>query len=142
MRFSRCLSYLSTTLAVHSDSIGSFWNLLFATRKVWVYNCSQIPFLSVQHISGRLIFVRCAQCFLKERRRHKLLAGIRGLAPPRNYLDFYSLKSPFLSYRVIQMGYWPDVNLESVLTIKDIFIMKNVTNFRKKGETGVDLRLI
>ena len=62
MRFSRCLSYLSTTLAVHSDSIGSFWNLLFATRKVWVYNCSQIPFLSVQHISGRLIFVRCAQC--------------------------------------------------------------------------------
>ena len=62
MRFSRCLSYLSTTLAVHSDSIGSLWNLLFATRKVWVYNCSQIPFLSVQHISGRLIFVRCAQC--------------------------------------------------------------------------------
>ena len=38
MRFSRCLSYLSTTLAVHSDSIGSFWNPLFATRKVWVYN--------------------------------------------------------------------------------------------------------
>ena len=38
MRFSRCLSYLSTTPAVHSDSIGSFWNPLFVTRKVWVYN--------------------------------------------------------------------------------------------------------
>ena len=64
--------------------------------------------------------------------------GVRGLAPPRNYLDFYSLKSPSLGFRVIQMGYWPDFNLESVFDFKDIFNMKNVTDFRKTVETGVD----
>ena len=48
-------------------------------------------------------------------------SGLRGLAPPRlNYLDFYSLKSPFLGFRVIQMGYWPDFNLESVFIFKNI----------------------
>ena len=66
-----------------------------------------------------------------------------GVGSPRKiFFGFLLLKSPFLGFRVIQTGYWPDVNLESVLTIKDIFIMKNVTNFRKKEETGVDLRLI
>ena len=64
--------------------------------------------------------------------------GVRGLAPPGNYLDFYSLKSPSLGFRVIQMGYWPDFNLESVFDFKDIFNMKNVTDFRKTVETGVD----
>ena len=64
--------------------------------------------------------------------------GVRGLAPPRNYLDFYSLKSPSLGFRVIQMGYWPDFNLESVFDFKDIFNMKNVTDFRETVETGVD----
>ena len=67
--------------------------------------------------------------------------GVRGLAPPRNYLDFYSLKSPSLGFRVIQMGYWPDFNLESVFIFKDIFNMKNVTDFRKTVETGVDPHL-
>ena len=36
------------------------------------------------------------------------------------------------------MGYWPDFNLESVFVIKNIFIMKNVTDFPKTVETGVD----
>ena len=65
-----------------------------------------------------------------------------GWAPLGSFFGFLLLKSLFLGFRVIQTGYWPDFNLESVLTIKNIFIMKNETNFRKNGETGVDLRLI
>ena len=57
-------------------------------------------------------------------------------------MEFYSLKAPFLGFRVIQTGYWPDFNLESVFIIENIFIMKNVTDFRKTVETGVDLRQV
>ena len=64
--------------------------------------------------------------------------GVRRRAPPGNFLDFHSLKSPFLDFIVIQTGYWPDSNLESVFIIKNIFVMKNVTDFRKTVETGVD----
>ena len=53
-------------------------------------------------------------------------------------MDFHSLKSPLLDFIVIQTGYWPDSNLGSVFIIKIIFIMKNVTNFRKTVETSVD----
>ena len=56
-------------------------------------------------------------------------------------MDFHSLKSPFLDFIVIQTGYWPDSNLESIFIIKNIFVMKNVTDFRKMVETGVDPRL-
>ena len=65
----------------------------------------------------------------------------RNLAPLRNYLDFYSLKSPFVGFRVIQMGYRPDFNLESVFIFKNIFDIKNVPDFRKTVETGVDPHL-
>ena len=51
-------------------------------------------------------------------------------------MDFHSLKSPFLT------GYWPDSNLESVFIIKNIFVMKNATDFRKMVETGVDPRMV
>ena len=61
-------------------------------------------------------------------------SGVRGLASPRNYLDIYSLKSPFLGFRVIQIVYWPDFNLESVFIFKNIFNMKNVADFRKTVE--------
>ena len=61
-----------------------------------------------------------------------------GAAPPRNVLDFYSLKSPFPGFRVIQAGCRPDFNLESVFIIKNIFNMKNVTDFRETVETGVE----
>ena len=57
-------------------------------------------------------------------------------------MDFHSLKSPFLDFIVIQTGYWPDSNLESVFIIKNIFVMKNVTDFRKMVETGVDPRMV
>ena len=76
--------------------------------------------------------------FPKRAPKAQAFSGVRGLAPPRNYLDFYSLKSPFLGFRVIQMGYWPDFNLESVFIFKNIFNMKNVTDFRKTVEAGVD----
>ena len=56
-------------------------------------------------------------------------------------MDFNSLKSPFLGFQVIQTGYWPELNLESVFIIKSIFTMKYLTDFRKKVETGVDPRL-
>ena len=56
-------------------------------------------------------------------------------------MDFHSLKSPFLDLIVIQTGYWPDSNLGSVFIIKITFIMKNVNDFRKTVETGVDPRL-
>ena len=64
--------------------------------------------------------------------------GVRRRALPGNFLDFHSLKSPFLDFLVIQTGYWPDSNPESVFIIKNIFVMKNVTDFHKTVETGVD----
>ena len=66
---------------------------------------------------------------------------VRRLASPGNVLDFHSLKSPFLDFIVIQTGYWPDSNPESIFIIKNIFVMKNVTDFRKTVETSVDPRL-
>ena len=64
--------------------------------------------------------------------------GVRRRTLPGNFLDFHSLKSPFPGFIVIQKEYWPDFNLESVFIIKNIFVMKNVTDFRKTVETGVD----
>ena len=52
-------------------------------------------------------------------------------APQGYFFYFYSLKSPFLRFRVIQTGYWPDFILQSVFITKNIFIMKNVIDFRK-----------
>ena len=40
------------------------------------------------------------------------------------WFSFDSLKSPFLGLRVIQTGYWPDFNLESVFMIKMYLIRK------------------
>ena len=60
--------------------------------------------------------------FPKRALKAQTFSGVQGLAPPRNYLDFYSLKSPFLGFCVIQMGYWPGFNLESVFIFKIYFI--------------------
>ena len=60
--FHSLLIHLSTTLAVHSDSIGSVWDSLFSTGKVWVHNLLSGTIFGIQQISGRLIFVGCAQC--------------------------------------------------------------------------------
>ena len=80
--------------------------------------------------------------FPKRAAKAQASRGVRRRAPPGNVLDFHSLKSPFLDFIVIQTGYWPDSNLGSVFIIKIIFIMKNVTDFRKTVETGVDPRLM
>ena len=42
-----------------------------------------------------------------------LLVGSRGMHPTEMFLDFYSMRSPFVGFSVIQSGYWPDFNLES-----------------------------
>ena len=60
---------------------------------------------------------------LNERQRCKLSSGVRGRAPPGNNLDFYSLKSPFLGFQVIQTGYWPDCNLKIVFLLQKIYLL-------------------
>ena len=75
--------------------------------------------------------------------------GVRGHAFPGAFLDFNSLKSSFLGFRVIQTGYWlvpftldeaPQLG-KFFLFIKNISTLKNLTDFRKTAETGVDPRL-
>ena len=61
---------------------------------------------------------------------------------PRNFFGFSFLKISFPGFIVIQTGYWPDSKFESISIIKNIFVMKNVTDFRKTVETIVDPRLI
>ena len=82
--------------------------------------------------------------------------GHRIYAPLGNLVDFNSLKSPFLGFRIIQTGYWPiPFTLGEALQlgkslfiylfyffIKNIYAMKNLTDFRKTVETVVDLRLL
>ena len=67
-------------------------------------------------------------------------SGVWGHAPLGIFLHLTSLKSPFLAFRVIPAGYWPDFNLESFFLIKKICInfMKNLTVFVKTVETSVD----
>ena len=60
--------------------------------------------------------------------------AVWGQAHPGNF----AFKSPFPGFWVIQIGYWSDFKLESVFIIKNIFIMKNLTNFLKMVEAGVD----
>ena len=45
------------------------------------------------------------------------LEGSGGKLPQEMFLDFNSLKFPFLGFLVIHTGYWPDFNLESVFVI-------------------------
>ena len=77
--------------------------------------------------------------FLNERRRRKLLAGSGGGLPLEIFWDFYSFKSPFQGFQVIQTGF--QLGKGFLFNIKNIFIMKNVTNFCKTVETHVDLHL-
>ena len=55
------------------------------------------------------------------------LAGGPGAYTPWN-LDFYSLKSPFLCFWLIQSGYWPDFNMES-LFMKNLLLYENPDRF-------------
>ena len=59
-----------------------------------------------------------------------------GGPPGREQLDFYSLKSHLLDFVVIQTGYWPDFNKESIFfSLKIYLFLKNLTDFRKTRET-------
>ena len=55
-----------------------------------------------------------------------------GAGSPFFVLDLNSLKSHSIGFQVIQTGYWPDFNLESVFTIKNTFVMKNLTTSVKR----------
>ena len=73
---------------------------------------------------------------------------------PREFLDINSLKFPFRGFWFIEWGlnawklekenicpdHFPDFYLESSIIIKNMFIMKNLTDFRKTVETDVDPR--
>ena len=65
--------------------------------------------------------------------------GVWGQAPPENCLDFNSLKSPFLGF---SRSFRQDIGQISTgkvfFIIKNIFVMKNLTNFPKTVETDVD----
>ena len=66
-----------------------------------------------------------------------LSKGVWGAGLPRNVLVFH----PFPGFRTTQVAYCPGFNLESVFIIENVFIMKNLTDFHKTVETGVDPRL-
>ena len=88
--------------------------------------------------------------FPKRAPKAQASSGVREKAPPGKKLDFYSLKSSFLGFQVIQTECWPDGNLERVFIIKNIqeklsaleTYYENMTDFRKTVETGVDPRLV
>ena len=71
---------------------------------------------------------------------------IWGHAPPGNFWHFNSPHSPFLGFWLIQTvlftdcpNHFPDFNLESLKFLtKNIFIMKNLTDWHKTVETSMD----
>ena len=77
--------------------------------------------------------------FLNERWRHKLLGRFD---PGQTACWILTPQSPFQGFWVIQTGYWPDFNLESFIFIKIYLFIKNLTEFHKMVETGVDPHLL
>ena len=78
--------------------------------------------------------------FPKRAPKAQASSGVRERAPSGNFLDFFSLKSPFQGFRVIQKGFQLGKCFFCVCV--NIFIMKNVTDFGKTVEIGVDPRLV
>ena len=112
-----------------------------STTQIWVVTRHQYGIFALvsQTSSGGEPSGSIAKCclfsqasdFLNKRQMLKLPAGYSAGSPRIFFFYFNSLKSPFLGFRVIQTGYWPDFILQSVFIIKNIFIMKNVIDFRK-----------
>ena len=75
--------------------------------------------------------------------------GVQWHVSLRYFLDFNSLKSPFLGFLVIQTGYWPvPFSLDGALQNGGLLLLlflipgnKNLSNFPEKMETCVDLHL-
>ena len=65
---------------------------------------------------------------------------------PRGVFGFLTPLSPLscIGFRVIWTGYWPEFiwKVFYLIFVENIFIMKNLTDFRKTLEAGVDPRLI
>ena len=76
--------------------------------------------------------------FPKRAPKAQASSGVRGRVPSGNFLDFYSSKSPFQGFRVTQKGF----QLGKCFFSTNISIMKNVTDFGKTVEIGVDPRLV
>ena len=53
---------------------------------------------------------------------YRRVGGSGGGLPQEFVFGFLLLKSPFLGFRVIRTGYWPDFNVESVVIIKNILL--------------------
>ena len=90
------------------------------------------------------ILHQCHQCSSVNRRcNNRPIRGSGAYSPLGlgKFLDFNSPQSPFLGFRVIQTGYWPDFSLESFIFIKIYLFIKNLADFRKTVETGVDPHL-
>ena len=87
-------------------------------------------------------------CDVQCRRRSRINTD-RGHAPPGHFLHFNPPNSPFLGFWLIQTvfftdcpNHFPDFNLESFKFLtKNTFIMKNLTDWHKTVETGMDLYL-
>ena len=85
--------------------------------------------------------------FLKEGPREQAFKGSRGHAPSGFFLDFNSLKFPFRGFWFIEGAsnarklekesifshHFSDFNLESYIIIANMFIIKNLIDFRKHG---------
>ena len=74
--------------------------------------------------------------------------GVQWHVSLRYFLDFNSLKSPFMGFLVIQTGYWPvPFSLDGALQNSGLLLLflmprnKNLSNFPEKMETSVDLHL-
>ena len=115
--------------------------LIRSTTQIWAVMCHQYGIFALVSqtsfggetsgsIAKSCLFSQASD-FLNKRQMLKLPAGYSAGSPRIFFFYFYSLKSPFLGFRVIQTGYWPDFILQSVFIIKNIFIMKNVIDFRK-----------
>ena len=87
--------YLSTTLAVHSDSKGSFWNPLFATRKVWVYNLQSDTIFECTTYLRPPDLCQVCPMFPKRAPKTQAFSGDPGAGSPKKLFGFLLLKIPF-----------------------------------------------
>ena len=87
--------YLSTTLAVHSDPIGSFWNPLFATRKVWVYNLQSDTIFECTTYLRPPDLCQVCPMFPKRAPKTQAFSGDPGAGSPKKLFGFLLLKIPF-----------------------------------------------
>ena len=106
----------------------------------------QLLVFKVCHISRKLMTPKgeclqtCAdlEYFLNECQKCKLLGGSGGMFPLGKFFVIYLPKFPFLGSDRILTRF----QLGKFFIIKNIFIMKNLTDFCKMMETGVEPHLI